>query len=678
MLPGKRKAFCLLYLPLSLLYLELALKFWCFGSVSLRGLIYTTLLTGAFGTALSLACCCGRKGFARRQVTFWLTAAFLLFGAQAVYYRIFKAFLALFSITKAGGVFGDFLTQALLGIWHTAPFLLAAAVPLVCWLILGKRLCAGAEPGTAQRAWLAGAFLVMQLAAVCAVMGGEADYLSPAYLYSDTLVPTLSMETFGLVTTTRIDLRELMLTETENEISLSSLIPDAETPEPEAPRAETHSPEELLPDAEAEDAAAMNVLEIDFDRLLAEAEDEGDAALHRYFAARTPTNKNAQTGQFAGKNLIWIVAESFSSLALDETHTPTLCRLASEGFVFDNFYNPLWGVSTSDGEYVTMTGLLPKYGIWSFSRSAENAMPFSLAHLLEAQGYVSYGYHDHSYYYYDRDRSHPNMGYEWIARGSGLELTDQFPESDLEMIEGSVSDYVNQEPFHVYYLTVSGHMYYDFSDNAMALKHEADVADLPLSEGARAYIACNMELDAALAALLDALDEAGVLENTVIALSGDHYPYALSEEELEELHGGPFDDPLELYHSTFILWSGDMAEPVRVTKSCSSLDIMPTLANLFGLPYDSRLVMGRDVFSDAEPLVIFSDRSFITDRGRYIALGDSFSPALDAFRSEREQKGYVRETLSEVNDMFAMSAEVLMRDYYTLALQKPQEAAQNE
>ena len=43
--------------------------------------------------------------------------------------------------------------------------------------------------------------------------------------------------------------------------------------------------------------------------------------------------------------------------------------------VFDNFYTPLWGVSTSDGEYVTTTGLIPKSGVWSYSLSSALGKP---------------------------------------------------------------------------------------------------------------------------------------------------------------------------------------------------------------------------------------------------------------------------------------------------------------
>ena len=222
---------------------------------------------------------------------------------------------------------------------------------------------------------------------------------------------------------------------------------------------------------------------------------------------------------FEGKNLIWICAEGFSSWALDEAKTPTLSKMSQEGFVFQNFYNPIWGVSTSDGEYTTCTSLIPKTGVWSFYRSGSNAMPFCLGNQLGAMGYSTRAYHNHTYDYYRRDVSHPNMGYDYKGYGNGLNVTKTWPESDVEMMELTIPEYINDAKFHTYYMTVSGHLEYNFSGNRMAAKHQEDVADLDYSEAARAYIACQMEFDQAVQYLIEQLDAAGILDDTVIVIS---------------------------------------------------------------------------------------------------------------------------------------------------------------
>ena len=107
--------------------------------------------------------------------------------------------------------------------------------------------------------------------------------------------------------------------------------------------------------------------------------------------------------------------------------------------------------------------------------------------------------------------SHPNLGYDYKGLGNGLEVKETWPESDLEMMQVTLPEYINHEPFHVYYMTVSGHLLYTFSGNYIANKNKELVEHLPYSDEAKAYLATQIELDRALAYLLEQLEEAGVL-----------------------------------------------------------------------------------------------------------------------------------------------------------------------
>jgi phosphoglycerol transferase MdoB-like AlkP superfamily enzyme len=412
-----------------------------------------------------------------------------------------------------------------------------------------------------------------------------------------------------------------------------------------------------------------NVLNIDFEALEQGTTDEEIREMHHYFSTRTPSYKNEYTGKFAGKNLIMITAEAFSSWAVDPSLTPTLYRLSHEGFVFQNFYTPLWWVSTSDGEYVSCTSLIPKSGKQSFGLSSSNSLPFCMGNQLREDGYGTRAYHDHTYTYYKRNQTHPNMGYDYKGLGNGLKMTPSWPESDVEMMKLTLPEFLGSTPFHTYYMTVSGHLEYSFSGNQMAYNHRSEVKDLPLSEQAKAYLACQIELDRAITYLLEQLEAAGQLENTVICLYPDHYPYGLSNKSIEELAGKDLSESLELYRSTMILWSGDQKEPVVIEKPCSNLDILPTLSNLFGLDYDSRLLMGRDILSSDPGLVVFSDTSFLTDLGTYNAKTDTFTAKEGAVVPE----GYAKEMLQSVQDKFLYSGKILLHDYYrTLGLSSSQ------
>lgn len=399
----------------------------------------------------------------------------------------------------------------------------------------------------------------------------------------------------------------------------------------------------------------------DFSALAKEEENETIQNLHLYFDGQPATSHNEYTGLFEGYNLILITAEGFSPWAVDKELTPTLYQLTHSGFVFENFYTPLWYTSTSDGEYVACTGLLPD-GSNSMTRSAENDMRFAFGNQFRKEGYETWAYHNHSYRYYDRHKSHPNLGYTYKGIGNGLTLPSNcWPRSDYEMMQATVPEYIGKEPFHVYYMTVSGHMSYTFLDNTMANRNRSVVKEMPYSENARAYLACNYELEKAMTYLLEELEKAGVAEHTVIALSADHYPYGLDKIYIDELAGHEVEENFELYKNHFILWCKGMEEVITVKKYCSSLDIAPTLANLFGLPYDSRLYMGADIFSDKEGFVIFDNKSFLTDRMAY----NSITREGTAWDGGEVSKEYLDRKILEVKQKFAASKGTLVNNYYS-------------
>ena len=651
---GKSKGRGLSYfiiLPLIIFYAELVLKIYCFHALFDRGLLYTALFSIVFGVALAILSSLWKGNAKRTVATVLVIVVTLFFMLQAVYVTVFNTFFTLFSVVGAEHVLGQFWLQALEGIYRSGIPLLFLLAPVVLFIVFGRRFAPVRRPKVQYLMAFIALAAGVQLLAVTVIKGDQNGVITYDYVYSGTFSPLLAVPRFGILTTLRLDVQNMLRENIAANVSKND------------DDIANSTDETAATNGGGDEIGQPNVLEIDFDKLIANESDPNILDMDKYFASVVPTDQNQYSGMFQGYNLIWIVAESFSSLALDQAHTPTLYALAHEGFVFNNFYNPLWGVSTSDGEYVTATGLLPEAGVWSYYKSGSNEMPFGFGNMFNALGYTSRAYHDNTYTFYDRNISYPNMGYTYKGVGNGLNITDQWPESDVEMMQASVPDYIRDDHFLTYYMTVSGHMNYDFSDNRMAIKHEAAVADLPYSEPARAYVACNMELDEAVQSLISQLSAAGKLDNTVIVLSGDHYPYGLDQQSLEELAGHPIEKNFEMYRSTLIVWNAQMA-PVQVDKYCSSLDIMPTLANLFGLPYDSRLVMGRDILSTAPSLVIFNNRSFITDLGRYNSATDQFIPN----EGVTVPDGYVQSIAQEMENKFKYSAEILDYNYYKIVL----------
>lgn len=411
------------------------------------------------------------------------------------------------------------------------------------------------------------------------------------------------------------------------------------------------------------------VLDVDLGRMSEITSNESVLQLNSYINSSLPTFTNDYTGMFEGYNLIFITAEGFDGYVIDKKRTPELYKMSHNGFVFRNFYTPLWYGSTLGGEYANLTGLMPKNGGYLSMQKVGakgNSMPFTLGNELKNQGYNVFAYHNNGYTYYDRHISRPYFGYEnFIGVGNGLSYETKpgggmlWPQSDAFMEENTFHEYAGNEPFHVYYMTVSGHLEYDFGGNAMAARNRDKVQDLYYTDTTKAYIACQLEFELMMEELNKDLEEAGIADRTLIVICGDHVPYD-NMEIPNELAGSYLDRNFECYRNTLIIYSASMEEPIKVDKVCSSLDILPTVLNLMGLPYDSRMIVGRDIMSDSPGLVIMHDGSFISDGFRYNA-----STGEVTTRGRGEVSDAELENLkSTVSNRFRMADAICELDYY--------------
>lgn len=635
----------LFYFIISLFFMETILRISTTGGFFSSGFIFSFIFSISLGVIIYIICTLFES-----KVNYILSYSLLgflalIFCSQLIYYKFFKTFYSFYSAGNAGQIFQFWKDILILIIKNLAPILFIF-LPVILIIVVGKKTLYFEKINKHLKIALVSCFLLSHLIGILFVfIGGRGQY-SPYDLYYQNDYPILSVKKLGLITTIRLDMQRTILGWSPT-LEASTKVPDT-------------------PIEKEEEKIEYNTLNIDFNNLISDEKNDVIRDMHKYFQNVPPTAKNKYTGKYKGYNLILITAEGFSPYAVREDVTPTLYKMVHDGYYFKNFYNPVWGVSTSDGEYVACTGLIPKGGVWSFYKSGSIQMPLVMGNQLKKLGYRTVAYHNHTYTYYKRHISHPNMGYVYKGVGNGLDVKRTWPESDLEMMEKTVPEYINNEPFHAYYMTVSGHMRYTFYGNSMASKNKKYVDDLPYSEPCKAYIACQIELDKAMEYLLNQLDEAGISENTLIAISADHYPYGLEEKEINEIAGHQVEKNFELYKSTFILYSKGM-EPVTIDKPCSSLDIIPTLSNLLGLEYDSRLLMGRDIFSDSEPLVIFSNRSFITDKGRYNSKTGEFILNL----GESVDENYRKIISGIIKNKFYYSAKILETDYYKEVFKAP-------
>lgn len=616
--------------------------------------------------------------------------------AQFVYYKIFRTFLSLVSIGGAHDAmnFKSVLFATLRANWYV---ILLFLLPLICLVLLNRlkftfdRGRIGESNGVLKGVIVQTASsAVMWIAAICLLAVHGTGAYTPYSLFHGRYVLELSMNKLGVIMTTGRDCTVMItksnsdktfeLAESALDIqgrsnSMSSLSSDKENQNSKSSGNESSNSASGSNSTESSEPQYVPQIDenINFTQLYNSTDDDELKSITAYFSGVQPTYTDEYTGMFKDYNVVFVTAESLSTYGISKEATPTLYKIYHEGFEFTNFYNPLWYHSTIDGEFANCLSQYPASSKWSFEESADTYQPYALGNILSSQGYKSYGYHDFDATYYDRTSTHPNMGYTTFkAIGAGLDIPDHVMYSDLECIEAVYNDFIDDDHFNMYLMSFSGHLPYNYDNQYICQKNREEAESLLSGKGysdeAVAYVAAQMELDKALEYLMDKLEEAGKLDNTLFIVAPDHYPYGLSDGVYNELAGKDIeDDDFELHRNQFGIWSSSMKKPVVTNKLCASIDILPTVLNLLGADFDSRLLAGRNILSDSDELVIFADQSFITDKIKYDAATGETTYLVP---ESQVPDGYLDSMIAEVENRLYISDEVIDTDYFSFVYGK--------
>ncbi|HOO68118.1 MAG TPA: sulfatase-like hydrolase/transferase, partial [Bacilli bacterium] len=475
----------LLFNTIFILYLEIVFKAFIFNSVFNINTIFTVLFSLCTAFILSIIESLFGKILNKIIMIAFSVIIWLIFTSQFIYYQYYETIFSVYSLFHGSQVL-EFINSIFTVMLNNIIPIILMIIPIIFMFVYIKKI-------DNERKNCKFYLIVILWILICFFgclglmkMLNNDDTYSSYNLYYNTHVPKLTVKNLGLITEIRLDIKRTLFGFKENIIL-------------------TNSDNTIL-----EDNTVYHIMEIDFEDLINNETDETIKQMDEYFSSVSPTATNEYTGMFEGKNLIYIIAEAFSPMAINEELTPTLYKLYNEGFQFENFYTPVFYVSTSDGEYTTLTSLLPEDGVWSMSRSSDIYLPFVYGNLFKDYGYNAYAYHDGTYTYYNRDESLPNMGYTYKACYNGLNINcGMWPQSDIEMMDATVEEYINDDNFVTYYMTISGHLEYTYNGNSIATKNRSYVEDLDYSEAIQAYLATQIELDRAISDLIDQLDAAG-------------------------------------------------------------------------------------------------------------------------------------------------------------------------
>jgi len=377
--------------------------------------------------------------------------------------------------------------------------------------------------------------------------------------------------------------------------------------------------------------------------------------LNNYFISQSITDKNDYTGLFEGKNVIFIMMESVGELMINEEYFPNFYKMYNEGWAWTNNYSPRNSCATGNNEMSGMVSLYTIYNSCTANNYKKNTYFESVFNIFKDKGYQTSSMHNYTEAYYYRSKIHANMGSEvyYGVQDLGLDYTWVYKEwpSDVEFIDKAMDillDDSSEKPFMTWLTTVTSHQPYGVSSEYGDL-HLDKFKDTGLPKDIQRYYSKLTVLDEAFGLLLERLEEAGELEDTVIILYGDHYPYGLSKSTLNKVLDYDLGD-YEAERTPFVIYNSEITGE-KFEDYTSYMNIVPTAANLFNLDYDPRLYMGTDLMSDDyESLVVFADGSWKNELAYYNASTGNIKYYSD--------KSYSTEEIKAINEKVTLKMKM--------------------
>ncbi len=465
--------------------------------------------------------------------------------------------------------------------------------------------------------------------------------------------PSLVVKNFGIMGFGILDIKEFLLPGKEIDMKVS------------------YNPDEIKDDISLEETEHILIDNEFWKDLIDKETNKNYNTLNKYFISNNTSFTNDFTGYFEGKNLILIMLESGSNLINNPDLYPNLSKLYNEGWTWKNYYSPRNSCSTGNNELSGMTSLYTIYNNCTANVYKNNTYFESIFNLFNNKGYLTNSFHDHFDAYYYRTTIHKNMGSSKFYKVQDMHIKYGHSygdwASDAEMMKfylKTLDDRDTSVPFMSWITTVTSHMPYSSSSIYNDLYY--DMMPTEYSKDVRRYMSKLKVVDEAIGVLLEGLEERDILDDTVIILYADHYPYGLNSKDLSKAYGYEINIDNNAEQVPFIIYNSKLT-PKVFDDYTSYINITPTVANLFNLDYDSRIYMGTDILSDDyEGMVIFADGSWKND----IAFYDSSSNNVKYYT----EKTYNDEEILAINEKISlklkMSSLAIKNNYFNYLKKK--------
>ena len=387
--------------------------------------------------------------------------------------------------------------------------------------------------------------------------------------------------------------------------------------------------------------------------------------LNKYFINNKITDENEYTGLYKDKNLIVIMMESVNDIIINKEDYPNFYKLYSEGWHWENNYSPRNSCSTGNNEMSGMTSLYSIYNTCTANIYKDNTYFESIFNLFNKNNYYTFSAHDYTEHYYYRHIIHSNMGSQkyYGVEELGIDYSSQYKnwasDEDFMKVVNDIINNVDSDKFMTWLTTVSSHQPYYYS-SIEGDKYLSLYDNLDLKIDLKRYKSKLKILDNALGILIDGLTASGKLDDTVIVLFGDHYPYGLSTNTINSVLDYDTGVDYESERVPFVIYNSKM-EPKVFKEYTSYVNILPTVANLFGLNYDPRLYMGTDLLSkDYKSLVVFADGSWKNEYAYYNASKSDIEYFTDKIYSIEE----LQQINNNISNKINMSSLAIKNNYF--------------
>ena len=286
------------------------------------------------------------------------------------------------------------------------------------------------------------------------------------------------------------------------------------------------------------------------------------------------------------KNIVLITVESLSADFMtrygNQNHiTPNLDRLVGQSLVFDSLY--ACGNRTVRGLEALSLCIPPSAGESIIKRPENRMGSLSVGAVLKKQGYaVQFLYGGDSYFDNMFDYFSHN-GYEVIDRASIANQDVHFENiwgvCDEDIFDKGLqvfdADSRRGKPFFAQIMTTSNHRPYTYPAGRIRFDGDPQCRD-----------AAVKYTDYAIGRFLRMAAKKAWFKNTVFIVIADHCASSAGKTSL----------PLDKYHIPCIVYSPGFIAPQAFKKTCSQIDVMPTLLSMLHLRCKVRFA-GTDVFA---------------------------------------------------------------------------------